>query len=166
MKKNKGLTLVELLVIIVVIGLLLTITSMSVTRIMQGTKKNIREQELSALCDGAKSYFNDVINGDESYILAGPSYKGYSFLEKISDLEFCTNINNCLTTKDGDVYTTEIKLTPSSNFEKYIEADKYKLSSCAVVATIKYSKNSYGYLQLNSLDVAPASGTKAEKCVK
>ena len=167
MKKNSGLTLVELLVIVVVIGLLLTITSVSVTSIMKGTKKNIKEQEMSALYDGAKSYFNDVINGDASYIIGANTYSGYDFLLKIADLDTCTNVNVCLTSKDAyNNYTTELKLTPSSTFEKYIEAEKYKLSACTVVATLKYSKNSYGYFELTSLDVTKASSTKNETCVK
>lgn len=168
MKKNNGLTLAELLVIIVVIGLLITVSSVSVTNIMKNTKRTIKKQEMTSLYDGAKSYFTDVVNGDASYKFDGlDPLSGYDFLVKISDTSFCRDKYVCKTIKDDLNFTTTIYLKPSTdNFAKYIQSEKYNLDSCTVKVDINYSKNKYGYLELTGIDVTKGDSVKVDKCVK
>ncbi len=163
MKKNSGLTLAELLVIIVIIGLILTITISSISGIMKDTKKNIKETEMKTVYEGCKSYLNDVIEGDKTFKFNGVDYSGYSFLKYLA--ESCNSRTICTSSKDGDNYTAEL-FVPMTLFKDYVEADKFNVTNCSTVATIKLSKNSYGYYELNSINVDKDINTKAEKCVK
>ena len=164
MKKNSGLTLAELLVIIVVIGLILTLTITSISTVLRQTKKNIKETEMKTVYEAAKSYLNDVVEGDKTFRLSTQDVSGYSFLEGLAN---CTTSSICETTKDGDSYTT-ILFVPMKTFKEYLDTDKFNISKCSTEATIKLKKNSYGYYELSSITVDKDSRTnvKAETCVK
>lgn len=163
MKKNSGLTLAELLVIIVIIGIILTITISSISGIMKDTKKNIKETEMKTVYEGCKSYLNDVIEGDKTFKFNGKDYSGYSFLKYLA--ESCNSKGLCETSPEGDGYISEVFI-PMTYFKDYVEADKFNVTNCSTVATIRLFKNSYGYYELNSINVDKDINTKAEKCVK
>lgn len=57
--KNKGFTLVELLAVIVILGVLATIGTMSVTSIMNTSKKNMYCEKINELEYAAKEYAID-----------------------------------------------------------------------------------------------------------
>lgn len=163
MKKNSGLTLAELLVIIVVIGLILTITITSISGLLKETKHNIKETEMKTVYEGCKSYLSDVVEGDKSYKFNGVDKSGYAFLKQL--VEACNIPRMCEVTEADGVYTAKL-FVPMTLFKEYVEADKFNTGNCSTEATIKISKNSYGYYELNSITVDKDTNVKADTCVK
>ena len=162
MKKNSGLTLAELLVIIVVIGLILTLTFTSISAILKQTKNNIKETEMKTVYEAAKSYLNDVIEGEKTFRFGVDELTGYSFLEYLANN---CNSGTCTKTVDGDTYNI-VLFVPMNMFKDYLEVEKFNSSRCSTEAKIIFKKNSYGYYELNSITVDKDRNVKAETCVK
>jgi len=62
MKNNKGFTLVELLVVIAILGILLTISAVSVQSILSDSKKKTTEIQDKLIIDAAKAYVLDNLS--------------------------------------------------------------------------------------------------------
>ena len=165
MKKNKGFTLAELLVIIVIIGLLISLTSYTVTRVVRQSRENIKEQNLKALVDSATTYMNQVVDGKDSYPFEDADYSGYKFLTQA--VEKCRTYSTCNVTYSDDVakkYTVELYVG-LTRLEDYIDTSKYVAGRCNMNAYLTIETNSNGYYVLKSLEVKPGSTTKAKTCV-
>lgn len=64
MKKNKGFTLIELLAVIVILGILLSISVVAVNKIRKNQEEENKENVISSILTGAKEYNADnKING-------------------------------------------------------------------------------------------------------
>lgn len=59
MKKNKGFTLIELLAVIVILGILLSISVVAVNKIRKQQKDENRRNVISSILTGAKRYATD-----------------------------------------------------------------------------------------------------------
>ena len=157
MRKNKAFTLAELLVIIVIIGLLISLTGVVMTRVMKGTKQNIKEEELKTLVDAANSYMTDVINDKNVYGFEDSNLSGYDFLSNlVSKCEdytpkACEYIEN--NTETG-IYKVKLSVNPS-NLKDYVDMTKYVVDNCGLDAYIDISTNSRGYYVLEKLEVKP-----------
>ena len=167
MKKNKGYTLAELLVIIAIIGILISLTSYTITRVINASRNNIKEQELNSLMDAGKSYINTVIDGEDTYSFTSGNYSGYDFILYL--------VNNCLSEstkkcdKSTDVNTGEITVSlevPMASLKEYIDEDKYNVGFCGMHSSIIINKNSNGYYVIDGVDIKKDATTSAKKCVK
>ena len=167
MKQNKAFTLAELLVIIVIIGLLISLTGVVMTRVMKGTKDNIKEQELKTLVDAAQSYMTDIVNDKNVYGFEDFNYSGYDFLENL--VKKCNGGYRGNTCKyreapsDGN-YKIKLFINPS-NLKDYVDMSKYIPGNCGLDAYIDISTNKHGYYVLDKLEVKPGENTKAKTCV-
>ena len=56
MKKNKGFTLIELLAVIVILGILISITTISVNSLRKKQEEKNKENIISSILTGAKEY--------------------------------------------------------------------------------------------------------------
>lgn len=165
MKKNKGFTLAELLVIIVIIGLLVSLTGYTVTRVIKQSKENIKEQELNSLLEASKTYMNEVIEGDDIYPFEDGNYKGYDFISNLA--KNCKKYKTCSYTSQDDTnekYSVELYIGLNS-VKDYIDINKYNDAKCTIYAYMDISKNKNGYFVVDELQVKPASTTKAKTCV-
>ncbi len=59
MKKNKGFTLIELLAVIVILGVLLSISVVAVNKIRKNQEQQNKENVISSILTGAKEYVTD-----------------------------------------------------------------------------------------------------------
>ena len=168
MKKNKGFTLAELLVIIVIVGLLIGLTGYTVTRVMKQSRENIKEENLKNLMDTGKMYLNQVIDGNDTYKFSDGDYTGYKFLTNLA--ENCGNYSKKVcdyTKKDttNNKYTVKLEFTIST-LKDYVNLNEYgDDSKCGMYAYINISKNDKGYYIFEGLDVKPSDTTKASTCI-
>ena len=165
MKKNKGFTLAELLVIIVIIGLLIGLTGYTVTRVVKQSRENIKAQNLKSLIDSANTYMNQVVEGKDEYHFENGNYSGYKFLVNVA--ENCGMYSSCKYTNKDDVggkYTAELYVSLTS-LNGYIDTSKYVDGKCNMNAYVSISKNDKGYYILDGLEVKAANKTKAKTCV-
>ena len=165
MKKTKGFTLAELLVIILIIGLLISLTGYTITRVVKQSREKIKEQELTSLLDASKTYMNEVIEGDDSYPFEDGNYKGYDFINNLA--KNCKKYKTCSYTSQDDInekYSVELYIGLNS-VKDYIDVNKYYDGKCTMYAYIDISKNKNGYFVVDGLQVKAASTTKAKLCV-
>ena len=66
MKNNKGLTLVELLGVLVVLSLIIMIVTPVVTKNLKASQVEICEHQLNSLVAASKNWFTDQINDNYS----------------------------------------------------------------------------------------------------
>lgn len=62
MKKNKGFSLVELLAVIVILGIILSVSAVAVGKIRNAQEEENYKNALSTILTGAKSYVSDYPN--------------------------------------------------------------------------------------------------------
>lgn len=65
---NKGLTLVELLGVLVVLTVIVSIVTPIVTRDLKKSRVELCEHELDSFIDASKNWFTDKIDGDYSNV--------------------------------------------------------------------------------------------------
>ena len=171
MKKSKGYTLAELLVIIAIIGLLISITSYSITRVLKASKDNIKEQELNSLVDAGKTFMNAVIDGSDKFRFNDINIGGYDFIEHVATKcssygsnKECSQSSAIVNGDEKNYYT--VKLYPA-NLTNYIDTSKYYDGGrCEFVVKLEINKNKNGYYIVDGIEVNPASGVKGKTCVR
>lgn len=95
MKNNKGLTLIELLGVLVVLSLIIMIVTPVVTKNLKSSQVEICEHQLSSLVSASKNWFTDQINDnysnlyDENSIFLDKSITGAELFKQgyISELD-------------------------------------------------------------------------------
>jgi len=165
MKKNKGFTLAELLVIIVIVGLLISLTGYTVTRVIKQSRENIKEQNFKSLLEAGNTYMHQVIDGKEVYKFNDGDFTGYKFLTNV--VEKCSSYNTCKTTSVDDTngkYTFELYIS-LANLKDYIDTSKYVDDKCTINAYLTVEKNKNGYYEVNGIEVKAGGQTKAKTCV-
>ena len=177
---KKGFTLVELLAVIIILGLLITITTTSVLSVTKETKAKMKETQLESLLDASDEYINDVIDGNASITpqVSGASeatsYSGYKFLEYVGSCDYtsATNAKFCYsgTSESGNLTITRVIYYDSSVLSKYIDFANFKISDtnnlCKLKIEVTVEKNKYDYYQLVSKKSLVRNGITANKCVK
>ena len=168
MKKNKGFTLAELLVIIVIVGLLISLTGYTVTRVIKQSRENIKEQNLKSLLDSATTYVDQVVDGKETFSFPNGGFNGYKFLVNIMDNCETFNKNVCeFTSKDtvNNKYVAKVAVKLSS-LKDYIDTSKYADDNkCGMFAYITITKNDKGYYVFEGVEVKASDKTEAKTCV-
>ncbi|MCR5483649.1 MAG: type II secretion system GspH family protein [Bacilli bacterium] len=165
MKRSKGFTLAELLVIIVIVGLLISLTGYTVTRVIKQSRENIKEQNFKSLLEAGNTYMHQVIDGKEVYKFNDGDFTGYKFLTNV--VEKCGSYNTCKTTSADDTngkYTFELNIS-LANLKDYIDTSKYADGKCNINAYLTLEKNKNGYYEVIGLEVKAESKTNAKTCV-
>ncbi len=87
--KTLGFTLIELLATITILGIILTITIISVNGIISDSEKNLKDQQIKNIIDVTKTYYiKEGINIDNTCInLSDLISKGYVDEKDIMDPE-------------------------------------------------------------------------------
>ena len=116
MKNNKGLTLVELLAVLIVLSLIVMIVVPSVTRNLKLSKIQMCELQLDSLISASKNWLTDQIDIDYDNLFSGDQFLGTSVNGKtllddgyVSELDadyYDVKIN---ISKDGNNYIYEIE---------------------------------------------------------
>ena len=119
MKNNKGLTLVELLGVLVVLSLIIMIVTPVVTKNLKASQVEICEHQLNSLVAASKNWFTDQLNDnysnlyDENNVFIPTDIKGEDLLNQgyVAELEEEYYDVNIQVTKDssGYVYTISNK---------------------------------------------------------
>ncbi len=129
MKKNKGFTLIELLAVIVILGIMLTISVVAVNKIRRNQEKENIKNVVSSILTGAKRYVSekrvDLSTTDTIKVLDIKSNDFVDFDEtnkRIKDLK--------LTEKD-----VHIKVCPENNLKLFyyiedVEGTTYNDCGC------------------------------------
>lgn len=119
MKNNKGLTLVELLGVLVVLSLIIMIVTPVVTKNLKASQVEICEHQLNSLVAASKNWFTDQLNDnysnlyDVNNVFTPTDIKGEDLLNQgyVAELEEEYYDVNIQVTKDssGYVYTISNK---------------------------------------------------------
>lgn len=98
MRKNNGFTLIELLAVIVILGILLSVTTIAVNNIKKKQDRKNYENVISSILTGAKQYVTDT-NYSSSTIDVNTLYdEGYVDFDQTEYSEFLSktvNVVNC-----------------------------------------------------------------------
>ena len=137
MKNNKGLTLVELLGVLVVLSLIIMIVTPVVTKNLKSSQVEICEYQLSSFVAASKNWFTDQINDDtvilynddgkrkDKICVSALDLKNGGYISELSDKY--RNVAVCIK-KNGNNYSyTTHKEVAGENGEK-----KYKTFDCSV----------------------------------
>lgn len=131
MKKNKGFTLIELLAVIVILGILLSISVVAVNKIRKNQEEENKENVISSILTGAKEY-----NADSKINVNGTV--NVSLLLKENYTDFDEN-------KYSNLINLSVKKEACDNPIKYkysITVDDKTYNDCGCVSQADYSVNS------------------------
>lgn len=116
MKNNKGLTLVELLGVLIVLSLVVAIVVPSVTKNLKLSRVEICEHQLDSLVSASKNWLTDEMNDNYNSLFLNGNFveqtvTGQFLLENgyVSELEKEYHNVNIYIYKDGNNYVYEIK---------------------------------------------------------
>lgn len=124
---KKGFTLVEILAVIVILGLVITITATKGFGAFDNTKNKITEQNKKAIKEGAKVLITEVENCDDD-------------LEDYKDLCDVFNIENCGSCDElKENINTKVVAISTLKEKKYIEGND--LDDIDGTISIKFDKN-------------------------
>ena len=118
---NKGLTLVELLGVLIVLSLIVSIVVPSVTRNLKTSRVQLCEHQLDSLVSASKNWLTDKMN--ESY---GDVFKDGFFQSQIVDGKTLES-NGYVTELDKEYKDVQISITKDGRNYVYsiVEREKY-----------------------------------------
>ncbi len=139
--KREGFTLVEILGVVVLIGILIAGTSVTVNRVWQNNRIDICESELRDMTTAFKSYFTDY-----GAIVVAPDGNYETVLNETIEilnnkyLSFAVEVTEIAADKRSAVLETKIKTDPwnnkySLNIYTYDGADETSVSGLIVIAS-------------------------------
>lgn len=111
MKNNRGLTLIELLAVLVILGIIVVIVVPSVTRNLKSSRVQLCERQLESLVSASKNWLTDQINDNYNVVYLNGVFQdqivtGKTLLEQgyVSTLEAEYEDVNIEISKAGDNY--------------------------------------------------------------
>lgn len=118
---NKGLTLVELLGVLIVLSLIVTIVVPSVTRNLKTSRVQLCEHQLDSLVSASKNWLTDQMN--ESY---ADVFKDGVFQSQLVDGKTLES-NGYVAELDNEYKDVQISITKDGNNYVYsiVEREKY-----------------------------------------
>lgn len=109
--KNKGFTLIELMAVIVILGIVVTFTSIIVVNQIDKSKQRISDATLKIIYSASDSYVDENINDF-------PKVANNNYCIKISDLIKSNLIEKTIIDKEKDITENYfVKVTYKSNYE-------------------------------------------------
>lgn len=75
MKNNKGLTLVELLAVLIILGIIVVIVVPSVSRNLKSSRVQLCERQLESLISASKNWLTDQINDNYDVLYINGSFQ-------------------------------------------------------------------------------------------
>lgn len=112
MKNNRGLTLIELLAVLVVLSMIIMIVTPTVTRNLKKSSIELCYHQLDSLVDASKNWLTDQMNNnydalfDENSQFITQSVTGETLLEEgyVNDIDDKYKVVQIEITKEGDNY--------------------------------------------------------------
>ena len=121
MKNNKGLTLVELLGVLVVLSFIIMVVTPVVTKNLKSSQAEICEHQLDSLVSASKNWFTDQINDDYDSLYD----ENDIFIPKyITGKELLTQ--GYISQLDAKYYEVKIEVSKSSSGYIYTISNKNK----------------------------------------
>jgi len=109
--KNKGFTLIELMAVIVILGIVVTFTSIIVVNQIDKSKQRISDATLKIIYSASDSYVDENINDF-------PKVANNNYCIKISDLIKSNLIEKTIIDNEKDITENYfVKVTYKSNYE-------------------------------------------------
>jgi len=121
MKNNKGLTLVELLAVLVVLGLIVVIVVPTVTKNLKSSRVQLCEHQLDSLKSASKNWLTDRINDNYNEVYANGNFQNQIVTGKtLLDEGYVSKL-------ESDYYEVEIEISREGSSYYYIimNEDKY-----------------------------------------
>ena len=126
LKNQKGLTLIELLAVIVILGIIAAIAIPSVNTIISNSKKSAHKENARAMIDAARYKVNsEFISSSRTFTLAELQGKGErdedkaNYIEKITDPsgeEYNPTESKVIATEDEGAFTYSVCLVGTEDF--------------------------------------------------
>lgn len=120
MKNNRGLTLVELLAVLVILSLLVMIVVPSVTKNLKSSSVQLCEHQLQSLVSASKNWLTDQINDNYDTI-----YLDGVFQEQIVTGETLLN-QGYVSTLESEYKSVQIEISKSGDNYNYIVLNESK----------------------------------------
>lgn len=120
MKNNRGLTLVELLAVLVILSLLVMIVVPSVTKNLKSSSVQLCEHQLQSLVSASKNWLTDQINDNYDTI-----YLDGVFQEQIVTGETLLN-QGYVSTLESEYKSVQIEISKSGDNYNYIILNESK----------------------------------------
>lgn len=115
MKNNKGLTLVELLGVLIVLSLIVMIVTPAVTKDLKDSSVELCYHQLDSLVSASKNWLTDQINDNYNNVFVNGSFQeqivtGNQLLQQgyVSELEEKYEYVEIKIKKNGDNYSYEV----------------------------------------------------------
>lgn len=118
MKNNKGLTLVELLAVLIILSLIVMVVTPSVTRNLKLSRVQLCEHQLESLVSASKNWLTDRMNDNYNEI-----FTDGNFQSQLVNGETLLN-EGYVSELDDDYKTVEILITKVGNNYEYTVVDK------------------------------------------
>ena len=120
MKNNKGLTLVELLAVLVILSLLVMIVVPSITKKLKSSSVQLCEHQLESLVSASKNWLTDQINDNYDTV----------YLDGVFQVQIVTGetllSQGYVSTLESEYKSVQIEISKSGDNYNYIILDESK----------------------------------------
>ncbi|MBQ7140397.1 MAG: leucine-rich repeat protein [Bacilli bacterium] len=159
MKNKKGFTLIELLAVIGILGVIITIAGVSVSKLMQNSKKDINKIQEKAILSAAKAYTADNLSSCKSgCVVSTDTLISSGYLDNSESIS-----GQIVVTKDGNKFNYEYTSTvisgdDSINITNFEPITRNNVLTNAVKKTFKVknslNKKMYAKITLNNIEIS------------